>query len=205
MFSVRGLNGSASMSATEWIGASHVIRSWWAARIGSVSSVSLGSSIHASGNASTMRSYSAGSAGLSTIVPSYWPFKSTESTAPSATSAEISRSSHEGVGSSLKRSPGAISRRRMTGSSEGGSPRRSEATNVTGRGSRASAACSVVPAWRSARSSAAESNAQLRYSRNSGRAVGCGNRSSERTRSAKLSSVKSPVSGSVVGERCSAS
>ena len=54
--SMRGGNGSASTSATEWIGESQVIRSWWAASTGAVSSVSAGSSIQASGSPSAMRS-----------------------------------------------------------------------------------------------------------------------------------------------------
>ena len=55
--------------ATEWIGASHEMRSRWAASTASVSGVSAGSSIQASGNASATRRYSAGSAGWSTIEP----------------------------------------------------------------------------------------------------------------------------------------
>jgi hypothetical protein len=52
--SVRGGNGSASTSATEWIGASHVIRLRYgsSAAAASGSSSRFGSSIHASGNAS---------------------------------------------------------------------------------------------------------------------------------------------------------
>src|SRR5438045_8696150 len=49
MLTIFGLNGSASMSAIEWIGASQVMRSRCGASTGSVSSVSAGSSIHASG------------------------------------------------------------------------------------------------------------------------------------------------------------
>ena len=72
------------MSATAWMGASHVIRAACGSRIGIVSSVSAGSSIQASGNASTTRRYSAGSGGLSTTVPVYWPLRSIESTHPSS-------------------------------------------------------------------------------------------------------------------------
>ena len=43
------------MSATPWMGASQVMRSRWGRRIASVSSVSFGSSIQASGKASTTR------------------------------------------------------------------------------------------------------------------------------------------------------
>ena len=46
------------------------------------------------------------SGGWSTTVPLYRPLKSTESTAPVARSSAISASSHEEVGSSLKRSVG---------------------------------------------------------------------------------------------------
>ncbi len=48
MLIVRGGHCSAWMSATEWIGASQVMRSRWESRTGSVSAVSLGSSIQAS-------------------------------------------------------------------------------------------------------------------------------------------------------------
>ena len=48
---------------------------------------------------------------------------------------------------------------------DGGSPRPSELTKRSGRGSRPSTSCSGRPAWRSARSSAADSNAQLRHRR----------------------------------------
>ncbi len=50
-----GGNGSAFTSSTVWMIASQVMRSCSAARIASVSEVSLGSSIHASGKASTTR------------------------------------------------------------------------------------------------------------------------------------------------------
>ena len=49
MLTIRGAKGRASMSATEWMFASHVMRSRWGSRIGPVSSVRRGSSIHASG------------------------------------------------------------------------------------------------------------------------------------------------------------
>ena len=55
MLIVRGGQGSAWMSATEWIGASQVTRERCARRTSSVSGVSFGSSIQASGNASTTR------------------------------------------------------------------------------------------------------------------------------------------------------
>ena len=56
MFTIRGLQGRSSTSATEWIGASQVTRSLTASRIGRVSSVTSGSSSQAFGNASiTMR------------------------------------------------------------------------------------------------------------------------------------------------------
>ena len=48
---IRGANGSASMSAIEWMFASHVMRSRWGSSSSSISGVSFGSSIQASGNA----------------------------------------------------------------------------------------------------------------------------------------------------------
>ena len=74
------------MSATAWIGASQVTRSACGSRRGSVSSVSAGSSIQASGKASSTRRYRAGSGGLSTTVPEYCPLRSIESTQPSSRS-----------------------------------------------------------------------------------------------------------------------
>ena len=50
----------------------------------------------------------------------------------------------------------------MTGAIVGGSPIREETTNVTGSGVRPSSSCSDVSAWRSARSSAADSKPQRR-------------------------------------------
>ena len=64
--------------------------------------------------------------------------------------------------SSLKRTPGERASRRRTGSIDGSLPRPSELTKRTGCGSSPSTSCSERPAWRSARSSAADSNAQLR-------------------------------------------
>src|SRR5205085_12440741 len=106
MLTIRGANGRSSMSAIEWMLASHVMRSRWGSSSSSISGMSLGSSNQASGNASTTRSYSSGSAGTSTTVPEYRPLKSSESTAPVATSPAMMFTSQEGVGSSLKRSVG---------------------------------------------------------------------------------------------------
>ena len=55
MLTIRGGYGSATMSAIEWIGASQEKRSRCAASTASVSAVSAGSSIQASGNASATR------------------------------------------------------------------------------------------------------------------------------------------------------
>ena len=55
MFTMRGLQGRSSTSATEWIGASQVTRSLTASSIGRVSSVTSGSSSHAFGNDSITR------------------------------------------------------------------------------------------------------------------------------------------------------
>ena len=54
-FTIFGANGSASTSSTLWMFASQVMRSRWGSSAASVSGVSFGSSIHASGNASAMR------------------------------------------------------------------------------------------------------------------------------------------------------
>ena len=56
MLTMRGANGSASMSAMEWIGASQVIRSCSSASAAAVPSVTTsGSSSQASGKAATTR------------------------------------------------------------------------------------------------------------------------------------------------------
>ena len=52
MLTIFGGQGSASMSAIEWIGASQVSRSRTGSRIGRVSSLTSGSSSQASGKAS---------------------------------------------------------------------------------------------------------------------------------------------------------
>ena len=52
MLTIFGAQGSASMSAIEWIGASQVRRSRTGSRIGRVSSLTSGSSSQASGKAS---------------------------------------------------------------------------------------------------------------------------------------------------------
>ena len=106
MFTVRGCHSSARTSSTEWIGASQVTRSRCGSRIGRVSSLMSGSSSQASGKASTSLAYSSGSVSTSTGVPLYWPFRSSESTAPLAASSAISSSDQVLVGSSLKRVPG---------------------------------------------------------------------------------------------------
>ena len=86
MLTIFGGQGWSSMSATEWIGASQVTRSATGSRIGLVSSLTSGSSSQASGNASISLRYSSGSVSTSTGVPLYWPFRSSESTAPVSTS-----------------------------------------------------------------------------------------------------------------------
>jgi hypothetical protein len=65
----------------------------------------------------------------------------------------------------LKPTVGFNATRRAIRSTDGGSPNPSEFTNRSGRGSSPNADGSVSPAWRSARSSAAASNAQLRQLR----------------------------------------
>ena len=97
--------------------------------------------------------------------------------------------------SSLKPTVGLASKRRAIASTDGGSPSPSEFTNRTGRGSSDSAAGSDSPAWRSARSSAADSKAQLRQLRARSHSGGCGFHWSSVARcSQKLSSVHSPAS-----------
>ena len=59
-------------------------------------------------------------------------------------------------------SPGATAISSRSVSRLGGSPSRIDATNVTGRTGRPKASFSDTPRWRSARSSAALSNAQRR-------------------------------------------
>ena len=106
MFTIRGLHGRRSTSATEWIGASQVTRSLTGVEERRVSSFTSGSSSHASGNASITIRYSSGSVSTSTGVPLYWPFRSSESTAPVATSASTSSCVHWLVGSSFSFVPG---------------------------------------------------------------------------------------------------
>ncbi len=106
MLTMRGSHSSASTSSTEWIGASHVMRSRTGSSIGRVSSFRSGSSSQASGKASISLAYSSGSVSTSTGVPLYWPLRSSESTAPLAASSAISASLQVLVGSSLKRVPG---------------------------------------------------------------------------------------------------
>ena len=70
MFTVLGGNGSASMSAIEWIGASQVMRSRWGSSTAAASGTDRsGSSIQASGRPSATMRYSSGSVSTSTGVP----------------------------------------------------------------------------------------------------------------------------------------
>ena len=71
MFTVFGGNGSASMSATEWIGASQVMRSRWGSSTGRRPPAPMrsGSSSQASGRPSATIRYSSGSVSTSTGVP----------------------------------------------------------------------------------------------------------------------------------------
>ena len=69
MFTIFGRNGRDSMSSTEWIGASQVMRSRWGSSTGSVSGVRSGSSSQASGKPSATIRYSSGSVSTSTGVP----------------------------------------------------------------------------------------------------------------------------------------
>ncbi len=89
------------------------------------------------------------------------------STGASSAISAISSASQSFSGSSLKRRSGYLARRLVIGSvlereSSSKEPSRVEQTNVTGRISMPSASCSGIPCWRSARSSAADSNAQRR-------------------------------------------
>ncbi len=69
-------------------------------------------------------------------------------------------------------------------------------TKRTGCGSSPSTSCSERPAWRSARSSAADSNAQLRKRSATSHSGGSGHSSSPPRCSQKPASVHSPASGS---------
>src|ERR671914_1085261 len=121
MLTMRGSHSSARMSSTEWIGASQVMRSRTGSSTGLVSSLMSGSSSQASGKASISFRYSSGSVSTSTGVPLYWPFRSSESTAPDAASSSISASLQVLVGSSLKRVPGYRSSTRSMRSDVSGS------------------------------------------------------------------------------------
>ena len=133
------------MSSTEWMIASQVTRSRCGSRTSVVSSVSAGSSSHASGSPSATRRYIAGSAGVSTTVPRYWPLKSTESTAPVAASSAMSSSVQSGVGVELE-AQARIEREPAlrTRAVEGGSPRPSR-RRTRRAGSRPSASPSGAP------------------------------------------------------------
>src|SRR5437773_3069124 len=113
-------------------------------------------------DAASTWSYSALSASGSSTSKPYWPLKSIVSTAPVAATSSTSSGGQVASASSLKRTPGERASRRRTGSIDGSLPRPSELTKRTGCGSSPSTSCSERPAWRSARSSAADSNAQLR-------------------------------------------
>ena len=91
--------------------------------------------------------------------------KSTVSTQPSAASSVTIASFQAASASSLKPTVGLRAKRSAMPAADGGSPSPSELTKRTGATGRSSAAGSVSPAWRSARSSAADSNAQLRHAR----------------------------------------
>ena len=83
MFTMRGRQGRSSTSATEWIGASQVTRSPTASRIGFVSRRSRpGPRARRPGTTRSPCRYSSGSVSTSTGVSLYWPFRSSESTAP---------------------------------------------------------------------------------------------------------------------------
>ena len=123
------------------------------------------SSSSASGNVSIARSYMRRSSGSSGISRPYWPLKSTISTAPVAATSVISSGDHAAVTSSLKRRSGMdlqpaadrVERRRLAEPERVDEPhrlRRALDHLVQRR-----------PAWLSARSSAADSNAQLRQRR----------------------------------------
>ena len=122
---------------------------------------------------------------------------------------ELARSAprpSDGVGSSLKRSPGWWASRSSTGSSVGGSGRRTDATNVTGAGARPSASCSEHPglAQREVERRGLEGPARGSCGRPrcaAGRGRGRGRRDAPRT----PSSVQLPASGSIGPAASSAS
>src|SRR6476661_2944689 len=86
------------------------------------------------------------------------PLKSAVSTTAASDNCATSSSVQSRSGSSLNRSSGYSARQPATFAI------RVETTNRTGLGVRPIASASVIPAWRSARSSAADSSPQRRYS-----------------------------------------
>ena len=148
------------------------------------------------------RTAQAGAAGSSTSEP-YCPLKSIVSTAPVAATSSTSAGAQLVSASSLKWTSGERSSRRRKGSIDGGLPRPSELTKRTGCGSSPSTSCSGRPAWRNARSSAADSNAQLRNRSATSHSGGSGHSGSVASCAQKLSSVHSPASGSAGCRSCS--
>src|ERR671934_1553286 len=134
----------------------------------------------------------------------YWPLKSIVSTAPVAATSSTSAGAQVACASSLKRTPGERARRRRSGSIEGSLPRPSELTKRTGCGWSPSTSCSGRPAWRRARSSAADSNAHWRKRSAPSHSGGSGHSSSAATWSQKPASVHSPSSGNAGRVSCSA-
>ena len=121
-----------------------------------------------------------------------------------AATSSISAAGHSHVTSSLKRRSGWASSRRAIGSNVGGSPSPSELTKRTGDGVRPIASCSEVPACASARSSAADSNAQLRQRCIPSHGAGTGHWSISARWSQKDSSVHVPASSNTGPTTCSA-
>ncbi len=107
------LERQRSMSATEWMIASQLTRSWWDSSSAVISGVVCGSrSMRRAWPAARARRAPDRPHARTTTVPWYWPLKSTLSTAPVAATAATSSSSQSGVGSSLNCSEGYLSRRR---------------------------------------------------------------------------------------------
>ena len=135
------------MSATAWIGASHVTRSATPSRIGIVSSVSAGPRSRPRGTPRAHGDTAPRSGGLSTTVPLYCPLRSIESTQPSSRSSSKIASVQSGRASSLKRRVGVdrqegseSRRRRRVAEAPGGDER-----HGSGRASDDVAEASVPP------------------------------------------------------------
>ena len=160
---MRGRHGSASMSAIEWIGSSQVIRSRWGSSRSAVAGSSAGSSIHASGSPSITRRYRPGS-GVhrhGDVAVGALQVDDVDAAQARELADDVVVPARRRV--QLEAQPRGPRRAApAAGARLGGSPIRTDATKLTGSARRPTASWSERPFWRSARSSAALSNAQRR-------------------------------------------